>query len=158
MKYLIAMFFAAVSLIAAPPSSRSKAKPSVTPTAQVPPIPTPKEQVSNLRRIATQALDDIEQRLSTDDIAKLAPYREDPDTSKELLLSILQDRIATLSSVYAKDLDLIGPLGFKMKIDIKTALLNRGIRRLTNWKPDWAQEQIEKMFTDKTDTIATPDK
>ena len=117
------------------------------------PEPKPKDQVVSLRRIVTQALGDIEQRLSTEDLAKLAPYREDPETTRELLLSILQDRIGALKVVYAEEMALMGPEGAQILIELKSGLLKRGIRRLNNWKPEWKPEQIEKMVTDLKDTV-----
>ena len=127
------VFLSSLYVFAALPSG-TKGKPlPPAPFVAVQTSPTPKEQVAIIRRVATQALGDIEQRLTTEEIAKLAPYREDPETAKELLVSILEDRIGALPRMYAAERDLLGPAGFKMAMEIKGGILKRGIRRINNW-------------------------
>ena len=116
-------------------------------------VATPKEQVITIRKIATQTLENIEQRFSTEDISKLAPYRDDPETTKELIISILQDRIGSLRVNYAVELKSFGPETADLDFGLKSAIINRGIKRLNNWSPSWTSDQINKMVADRKETV-----
>lgn len=149
------MFVLALIFISIPAYSAQQAKKPKDKLAIAMLEPTPKEQVVSIRRIATQSLDDMSQRLSTEDIVKLAQYKDDPDTTKEILISIIKDRIGGIRVMYADELERLDYDFAEKVIELKTHILKRGIDRLNNWDPSWTSEQIEEMILARRDNIIT---